>query len=302
MIALDIGGTKTLIRFSKKKTLLDFMNLSVFPVKELDTLKRYCIIDTKSISEEKGFREFLSLIKSLDQEIISTFPGIVRIDKDGRFRVFSRRFPFLMGEYLDLDFVVNDAPAFTYNQACRFFSEKRNRDKTLMGVVIGTGINACYMNYLDFRKLTFLNRYFEAGHIRFGRSRDSCFCGRKGCAELYTSGVYLERVGEGDPKKVFSEDGLREEYYRNLAEYILSLILIVSPHVMVFGGRVSEDLDLDCLRELVGDIFPHSRMDVEVDFRKDTSRLSIVEGLEKLYRAYRKGCVDYRRDGRSFLY
>jgi len=290
MIALDIGGTKTLAWFSCRKRMDKFLRYSHLNLKKINHEEKICIFDTNSINKIDIFFEFVSLLKSLDENIISTFPGIVEMElgEKPRFKVFSKRFPFLIGNYLDFDFVINDAPAFTYYHALSFFNRKENKDKTLLGVVIGTGVNAAYMNYWDFRRLNFINRFFEAGHISFDRSSNTCFCGRSGCAELYLSGRYLEKLGNGDPREVFMQDDLKEKYYSRLADYIISLIVTISPHEMVFGGGVSKDLNLKELKQMVENNFPHSKMKLNINFRKDVSALSNVKGLIEIYRSFRR--------------
>lgn len=289
MIALDIGGTKTLVWFSCKRKMEEFLRRFWFDFKKISYEEKFCIFDTRLIGEEESFFRFVSLIKDIDGKVISTFPGIVRmeLDEKPRFRVFSKRFPFLIGKYLDFDFVLNDAPAFTYYHASNFFRRSENRDKTLLGIVIGTGINASYMNYWDFKRLNFINRFFEAGHVPFDRSGRACFCGRSGCAELYVSGKYLEELGKGDPRVVFLDDELRERYYSNLADYITSLIVTISPHEIVFGGSVSKDLDLEILKQLIEHNFPHSKIDLGISFRKDQNVLSNVKGLIGVSRSFK---------------
>lgn len=290
MIVLDIGGTKTLIWFRNKIKMREFANICRFGLKEINNESKFCIIDTGSISERENFYDFLSIIRSLDKTIISTFPGIVRmeLDRKPRFKVFSRRFSFLNGKYLDLDFVLNDAPAFTYYHALSFFDKQENRDKILLGITIGTGLNAAYMNYWDFKRLNFINRFFEAGHLSFDRSKNPCFCGRSGCAELYISGKFLESLGNGDPKAVFADGELEKTFYSNLADYLVSLIVTVSPHEIVFGGGVSRDLDTVKLKEMVEGVFPHGKIDLGIVFRKDKSRLSNVKGLLAAYKSFKR--------------
>lgn len=289
MIALDIGGTKTLVKFSSKKRMENFLSEANFTMGHIDSENRYCTFSTSAISREKEFYHFVSLLNSIDSEVISTFPGIVRMEygNEIRFRVYSKRFPFLMGKYLDFDFVLNDAPAFTYFHAKSYFRDKGNIDKILLGVVVGTGINACYMNFWDFKRLTFINRFFEAGHVKF-KGNDVCFCGRRGCAELYVSGKFLERIGEGNPTIVFSREELKDTFYNNLAEFLVSLIITVSPHEVVLGGRVSWNLDMVELKEKVEDRFPHARLDTGIRFRKDVSLFSNIDGLLSAYKRFKQ--------------
>jgi len=289
MIAIDIGGTKTLIMFSSENKMKEFLDETDFDVRNVNSNDKYCAIGTSSIMNESNFHGFVSTLKSIDGEVISTFPGIVRVEygKRIKFRVYSRRFPFLMGKYLDFDFVLNDAPAFTYFHATDFFKEKENEEKTIMGVVMGTGINACHMNLWDFKRLTFVNRIFEAGHIRFDGD-ERCFCGRRGCAELRVSGKFLERIGGGDPERVFSDERLMELFYGNISDFFISLIITVSPHEIVIGGSVSKSVDTGLLKEKIESGLPHSKVDTGIRIRRDLSPLSHVKGLALAYKRFKQ--------------
>jgi len=289
MIAIDIGGTKTLIMFSSKSRMKEFLDETDFDVINANPNDKYCTIRTSSIMNEANFHRFVSTLKSIDKEVISTFPGIVRVEygKRIKFRVYSQRFPFLIGKHLDFDFVLNDAPAFTYFHAADFFKKRENAERTIMGVVIGTGINACHMNLWDFKRLTFINRIFEAGHVRFD-GNEKCFCGRRGCAELHVSGKFLEKIGGGNPERVFSDERLMEVFYRNISDFFISLIITVSPHEIVIGGSVSKSVDMTLLKEKIESGLPHSRVDTGIRIRKDLSPLPHVKGLILAYRRFKQ--------------
>jgi len=287
MIAIDIGGTKTLIMFSSRNKMKYFLDETDFEVMNANPGEKYCTISTSSITNEVNFHRFVSVLKSIDEEIISTFPGIVRVEygREVRYKVYSQRFPFLMGKYLDFDFALNDAPAFTYFHAADFFKRKENEEKTIMGIVIG--INACHMNLWDFKRLTFINRIFEAGHIRFD-GNEKCFCGRRGCAELHVSGKFLEKIGKGNPERVFSDENLMDLFYRNVSDFFISLIITVSPHEIVIGGSVSKSIDAGILKEKIESNLPHCSLDTGIRIRRDISPLSHVKGLILAYRRFKQ--------------
>ncbi|GEM_PF-2284858 len=292
MIALDIGGTKTSLFFSKKENLSAFEERYSSFITEINKKQKFCVIPTKIFQEpEEKFTKFFSYLKSLDNEIISTFPGIVKIEKEAgkwRFRIFSRRFPFLIGKCIDLNFAVNDLYAFAYYHARKFFKEPHNRDKTILTIQIGTGVNAMHMNYYDYKQLLFLRKIFEAGHVTMRQSAEQCYCGRKGCAELYISGKFLERLGNGDPTAVFKDEALKREYYTNLSLYVSSLVILFSPDKIVFGGNVAKSLDTALLHRLIEETFPHFKIHLNIEYEKDYSRLSILRGIVALYEKFKK--------------
>jgi hypothetical protein len=292
MIALDIGGTKTSLFFSEKEKLSLFEERYASFITEINKKQKYCVIPTRIFQEsEEKYNEFFSYLKSMDSEIISTFPGIVKIEKEAgewKFRLFSRRFPFLIGKYVDLNFAVNDLYAFAYYHARRFFKDPDNRDKTILAIQIGTGVNAVHMNYYDYKELLFLWKIFEAGHITMRQDAEQCYCGRKGCAELYVSGKFLEKLGNGDPTAVFRDEALKREYYTNLSLYISSLVILFSPNKIVFGGGVAKSLDTALLHKLMEENFPHFKIHLNIEYEKDQSRLSNLRGIVALYEKFKK--------------
>ena len=80
MIAIDIGGTKTLIMFSSENKMKEFLDETDFDVRNVNFNDKYCTIGTSSIINESNFHGFVSTLKSIDGEVISTFPGIVRVE------------------------------------------------------------------------------------------------------------------------------------------------------------------------------------------------------------------------------
>ncbi|HIQ50054.1 MAG TPA: ROK family protein [Nanoarchaeota archaeon] len=291
MIALDIGGTKTSIFFSEKKNLKKFKKEYSSIIKEIDEKQKFCVIPTFFKNSKNDFIEFFSMLKSFDKEIISTFPGIVKIEKmqnEFKFKLFSAHFPFLIGKYIDVNFAINDVYAFAYYHARKFFKDPDNREKSILCIQIGTGVNAVHMNFYDYKKLIFLRKIFEAGHITLRQGKGKCFCGRKGCAELYVAGKYLEDIGKGNPLIVFKNNAFKKKYYENLSWYVSSLILVVSPDKIVFGGSVAKSLDIALLHKLVEEKFPHFRIHLNIEYEKDISRISNLYGLIHLYKKFKK--------------
>ena len=291
MIALDIGGTKTSIFFSTRRNFLSFKREWKERILETNEKQKYCIIPTFFRESKKNFSMLFSFLKSLDEEVISTFPGIVRMERKGgkwKFRVFSKKLPFLTGKCMNVNFAVNDVYAFAYYHARKFFKNPANRGKTILSIQIGTGVNAVHMNYYDYEQLLFLKKIFEAGHVTMRQGKERCFCGRRGCAELYVSGKFLEKLGNGNPAAVFKDASLKREYYANLSLYVSSLVILFSPDKIVLGGGVAKSLEPELLHKFVEESFPHFRIPLHIEYEVDPSPLSNLKGLVYLYNRFRK--------------
>ncbi len=292
MIALDMGGTKTSILFNNKEMIDRFLRKYGSAVIDKNYKQKYVVMKSEIIRKnKKGFDDFINFLKKMDDEIITTFPGTVNVEKEGhhyRFKVFSFKFPFLMNQYLDVNFVINDVYAFAYYHAYRFFKDPDNKRKTILVIQMGTGINALHFNYYDFKQLLLLNKKFEAGHITINLDGEQCPCGRKGCAEVYLGGERIKKMGKGDPKQVFRDAGLRKIYYGYLVPYVSSLVLAFSPDKIVFGGSAVKELDIMHLHKGIEASFPHFRMHLNIEYEKDDSFLSSLRGLVALYERFNK--------------
>ncbi|MDR1143197.1 MAG: allose kinase [Spirochaetaceae bacterium] len=86
----------------------------------------------------------------------------------------------------------------------------------------------------------------ELGHIPMAGKNDPCGCGNRGCAELYASGRYLEKIRDAhfpdtDIKDIFirhGEDPLIETFFTCAAMTIAAEITILDPEMVVLGGGV----------------------------------------------------------------
>ncbi len=294
MIALDIGGTKTSIYFSREETYERFVNTNDSEFISLRPEIKVCTISSENFTKSKdALNSFLEHLSDMDDEIIATFPGMVRMLKSkNKMKFLARTHKFGLNKELELkvSFAVNDVYAFAYHHADLFFSNPSNRKKKLLAIQIGTGVNALCMNICDFKELLFLNKIIEAGHITMRQGGWKCSCGRKGCAELYVSGKFLEKIG-GGYMNVFRNKRLREKFYENLAEYVSSLLLVHAPDKLVLGGSVFKSIEPELLRNRVLDKCPyvkHAEWWQNMEYEVDVSSISNLRGLIDLYKKLKK--------------
>jgi fructokinase len=150
----------------------------------------------------------------------------------------------------------NDANCFALAEA-RLGAARAYKDGIVFGVIMGSGVGGGVVAF---------GRPWggpqgiagEWGHHSVGDLgvRPTCYCGQRGCVELYVSGVAVEkdyerrsgatlplaeiaRVRDGDSHARAAIDEMLEAFGRGLA----NVIDILDPSVVVLGGGVS-NLDL----------------------------------------------------------
>ncbi len=274
MIFVDIGGTKTAIKFEDSKLLGLFLENYRPVVKR----RNMVILKTEKIKNKKNFLHFVKFLKELDK-VVMDIPGVVSYGKT--FRIKSPYFPFI--KKLNVEFVANDVYAFSFEVASRFFSKENNKNKSLLSVEIGTGVNGLFLNYFDYENLTFLSKHIEMGHMTFEKNGYKCECGKKGCVEQYISGKFLNRFG--GYKKVFSNKKLKSLFYENLSIFFSSMISSLQPDKIVIGGGVSKSINLLLLKNYVRKNMPYN-MKFRTSFEKVKGVKINLLGLEKLYKRY----------------
>lgn len=148
-------------------------------------------------------------------------------------------------------FAQNDANLFALAEAWggvgKKFSTEKNIpfvDQIAIGVTLGTGVGG---------GLVALGKIFngahgsalEVGHIVLDTQGPQCYCGQKGCAEMYLSGTALNRITDSKSlfKKASGGDTVSMEIltdYRNNFLHFLSILNnLFNPHYFVFGGGLS---------------------------------------------------------------
>jgi fructokinase len=151
--------------------------------------------------------------------------------------------------------VENDANCFALSEAADGAGEGC---RTIFGVILGTGVGGGIVT--NGKLLKGRNAVAgEWGHNPLPWPDESektvspCYCGKAGCIEAFLSGPALERQyrarsGRSADAVVIAECAARGEaageaalavYARRLAKSLASVVNIVDPDVIVFGGGVS---------------------------------------------------------------
>lgn len=157
---------------------------------------------------------------------------------------------------IDLPLIVeNDANCFALSEA----ADGAGRGyRIVFGVILGTGVGGGIV--LNGELLKGRNAVTgEWGHNPLPWPDDnekdgaSCYCGKAGCIETFLSGPALERQyhrrsGRSAPAKLIAEraaggdaacEAVLSVYARRLAKSLASVVNVVDPDVIVFGGGVS---------------------------------------------------------------
>ncbi len=161
--------------------------------------------------------------------------------------------------------IANDANCFALSEAVDGAGAGA---RVVFGVILGTGVGGGIV--IDGQVLTGANAIAgEWGHnpLAEEQHRDTCYCGRKGCIELYLSGPGLaadhRRVAHADFPAVEiasraaagdadCEATLRR-YEARLARALALVINILDPDVIVLGGGLS---NIDRLYDNVPPLWP----------------------------------------------
>jgi fructokinase len=151
--------------------------------------------------------------------------------------------------------VENDANCFALSEAADGAGQGH---RTVFGVILGTGVGGGIVSNGELHKGR--NALAgEWGHNPLPWPDESeqkgppCYCGKAGCIETFLSGPALEqqyraRSGEAAEAKLIAERAARGDavceaalrvYARRLAKSLASVVNIVDPDVIVFGGGVS---------------------------------------------------------------
>jgi fructokinase len=163
---------------------------------------------------------------------------------------------WLNGRALDRDLqAIVELPLVVENDANCSAGQGR---RTVFGVILGTGVGGGIVTNGKLLKgrnavagewghnpLPWPNENEQAG--------EPCYCGKAGCIETFLSGPALERQyrarsGRSDDAMTIAERAARGDpageatldvYARRLAKSLASIINVVDPDVIVFGGGVS---------------------------------------------------------------
>ncbi len=147
--------------------------------------------------------------------------------------------------------IANDANCFALSEAADGAGAGM---QTVFGVILGTGVGGGIV--VDGGILTGANGIAgEWGHNPMPGElhKDSCYCGRKGCVELYLSGPGLaadhrRSVGADFPAAAIAQqagagdaacEATLQRYEARLARALAQVINILDPEAIVLGGGLS---------------------------------------------------------------
>ncbi len=284
ILSLDIGGTKVeanLVSFSKK--MKDSFCLASYPLHNEDKL---LLLQKERVNtqREKGLDQITKNIVDIVNKTISksnlsmTSIDAVALSLPGPISYSNGTLPISNTRALEnSDFIDrlkqglnlkapllydNDANCFAYAEHCIGFgpilSSKLNipiEKLNSFGLILGTGVGGGAIingKILQGRH----GGACEVGHFSLNQSGPLCFCGQRGCAELYLSGPGLKNIHfnntlkktDIEPKTIFrnlqkqkcklSSESLK--IYSNYLKILLeSIMIFFDPHYIVVGGGLS---------------------------------------------------------------
>ncbi|RZN71329.1 MAG: ROK family protein [Candidatus Methanolliviera hydrocarbonicum] len=233
ILGVDMGGTKTeLIVYDGEK--FDF--LEKFPSNKENL---------KSLPERVD-----KLVKSYGIEALGI--GVAAwIRKEKIIKA-----PNLNVDYLNFNFSVpyimeNDANCFAYGE----YREHEDEEvKNLIGITIGTGIGGGLIINGEIYRGNGLAGEIAHTTVLSGEKEERCSCGRTGHLETHFSGWSIEKRLGRDVETLMREDeeliyGI--EGFEILARSIANLSLILDPDLVVFGGGVGRNLNVDRVKGAV---------------------------------------------------
>jgi len=215
------------------------------------------IIKTSGISIDKILGIGFSLPGAVDEEnfILGLAPNLgVR---NVNFKKYQDMFSFPM-------YIENEANAAAFGEI-NLGIAKEMRNLVYISITYGLGTGIVIQDCLYKGKN---RRAGEFGHMTLIPGGKSCKCGRQGCWEMYSSeralldnfkketgkinvniDDFFEALNTGDEKinKIF------DEYLDSLAVGIQNIIIILDPHYIVLGGKISaySEYFMDKLKEKI---------------------------------------------------
>jgi fructokinase len=145
--------------------------------------------------------------------------------------------------------------------------------KLVFGVIMGTGCGGGIVHKGEV--ITGAQSIAgEWGHMSINPEGPECYCGQRGCVELYISGGglqarYAEKYGVNKPFVRIAEDYYRGDpnavefikiFFRNFGRSMANLIDVLDPDLIVIGGGVSnfDALYTDGVAEVAKCVFSDS--------------------------------------------
>ena len=144
--------------------------------------------------------------------------------------------------------IENDANCFALAEALQGAGRGQN---IVFGVIIGTGCGGGLV--LEGKLHTGQNRLAgEWGHTQIDPAGPACWCGQKGCLEVFVSGggvqqAFFARTGlDWSAQKILDEaqthdeaQSLRSLFFASLGRGLANLYAVLDPDIVVLGGGLS---------------------------------------------------------------
>lgn len=279
LLGVDVGGSKT------EACLLEWSPITqsgFHPVWLGPSASSFRVLFRERIPtlRDRGYDDVLSRIAGLIQSALKGLPPGAELSVAGlglpgtvdpkTKRMTNGNSSIFVGRDLQTDFesLIPNSPVILANDAnCFAFAEsvagagvdhahgegRKPQDLLSVGVILGTGCGTG----LVYRGEIIEGRMGgagEAGHTTLVEGGRECFCGRRGCAELYISGTGLQLAYEEKSKglKLPAKEIVRNmksdpiahqvmvEYCAYLAKFLATLVNILDPDYFVLGGGMSQ--------------------------------------------------------------
>ena len=246
-IGVDLGGTKI------EGALLDEKN-RVIERKRIPTL------------QEQGYEAIVARIARLASELrsIANHEVTIGVGTPGTISpatevMRNSNTQCLMGKPLKDDLekalgqpvkIANDANCFTMAEAT--LGAAKNF-QTVFGIIMGTGVGGgIVINGSVYHGRNFIAG--EWGHSTLHPDGPTCYCGKRGCVEMYLSGTGLERqwqeltgehktlkqiVSTPEEKPGTVKEVWKHTFINNFGIAISNLINVLDPDAIILGGGVS---------------------------------------------------------------
>ena len=139
----------------------------------------------------------------------------------------------------------NDANCFALAEAILGVGRKYPSSAIGIGIILGTGCGSgIVLNQQIFSGSR--GGAGEAGHTTLHENGRDCYCGKKGCAELYLSGrgiedQYFQSTGERKKAtEILKDPATLNKYKADLGRFFSNLTNILDPDYFVLGGGLSK--------------------------------------------------------------
>lgn len=153
-------------------------------------------------------------------------------------------------------FAQNDANCFVLAEAWAGVGKTFQKEKNIsfeqqvgIGITLGTGVGGGLISQGKLYEGAY-GSALEVGHFSLYPNGPECYCGNKGCSELYLSGTAINRTMDSrqlflnlDHNQIEAVNFLKN-YQESLINFLVTLNNLFNPHYFVFGGGLSNQKKL----------------------------------------------------------